>query len=233
MSVILYKNFDVNALSPCEVMKNKSGGNQVSLKYKDSRRIILQVPAMNAPFGLSEYVPASSADGGSVKYSIDFSFKGHEEDSKIASFMKVMQDLDEYMITLGVNHSESWFGKKMSSEVVRELYRPIVKASKQPEKYAPTIKMKIRTRPDTNAIVVDAYNHDRTEFDITAFQPGTNAKCIVDFAPIWFVNKQFGLTMTVLQLEVVSVPQNKLVGFAFQNDDDDDPEENLVNDDDL
>jgi hypothetical protein len=39
--------------------------------------------------------------------------------------------------------------------------------------------------------------------------------------------------MTVLQLEVVSVPQNKLVGFAFQNDDDDDPEENLVNDDDL
>jgi hypothetical protein len=232
MAVILYKNFDINALNTCEVVKNKSGGNQVSLKYNDSRRILMQVPVMNAPFGLSEYIPSSDGRGGgnAVKYSIDFSFKGHDTDPKIDAFMKLMRGLDDYMVDMGVKHSEEWFGKKMSNEVVRELYRPVVKESKQPEKYAPTIKMKIRTRPDTNAIVLDAYNRDRTEFDITTFQSGTSAKCIVDFAPVWFVNKQFGLTMTVLQLEVMEVPQNKLVGFAFQNDDDDD---NVINDDDL
>jgi hypothetical protein len=108
MSVILYKNFDINALSPCEVMKNKSGGNQVSLKYNDLKRILLQVPAMNAPFGISEYV-LSSVEGrgstGAVKYSIDFSFKGHDSDPKIASFMQLMRSLDEFMISLGVDHS--------------------------------------------------------------------------------------------------------------------------------
>lgn len=230
MSVILYKNFDINSLNACEVVKNKSGGNQVSLKYNDQKKIILQVPAMNAPFGLSEYVPDNKSNP--VKYSIDFSFRGHQEDIKIGNYLKLMRNLDSYMIDAGVQNSKAWFGKEMSKEVVSELYRPLVKESKQPEKYAPTIKMKIRTRPDTNTLIVEAFNStDRTPFDINTFQPGTNGKCIVDFAPIWFVNKQFGLTLTILQLEVCEVPQNKLVGFAFQNDDDDDDDSNNNNND--
>lgn len=232
MSVILYKNFDINALNTSEVVKNKSGGNQVSLKYNESKKIILQIPAMNAPFGLSEYVPDNRANP--VKYSIDFSFRGHEEDPKIRECMKLMRNIDDYMIDMGVKHSKEWFGKDMSKEVVNELYRPLVKESKQPEKYAPTIKMKIRSRADTNALVVEAFNKDRTPFDINSFQPGTNAKCIVDFAPIWFVNKQFGVSLTILQLEICDVPQNKLSGFAFQNDDDDDQnEEHFIDDSDL
>lgn len=224
MAIILYKNFEINALNTCEVVKNKSGGNQVSLKYNDTKRIIMQIPIMNAPFGLSEYVPSDGRSGSSntVKYSIDLSFKGYDSDPKIANFMTLMRNLDEFMIQSGVKHSKEWFGKEMSKEVVGELYRPIIKESKMPEKYAPTIKIKIRTRQDTNAIVVDAFNKDRTSFDMSGFLPGTSIKCIVDFAPIWFVNKQFGLTLTVLQLEVADIPQNKLNGFAFQNDDDDD-----------
>lgn len=231
MAVILYKNFDINALNTCEVVKNKSGGNQVSLKYNDTKRIIMQIPVMNAPFGLSEYVPSDNRSGSSniVKYSIDLSFKGYDNDPKIANFMTLMRNLDEFMIQTGVKHSKEWFGKEMSKEVVGELYRPIIKESKMPEKYAPTIKLKIRTRQDTNAIVVDAFNKDRTVFDMSGFLPGTSVKCIVDFAPIWFVNKQFGLTLTILQLEVMDVPQNKLNGFAFQKDDDDD--EHFVEDD--
>jgi hypothetical protein len=229
MSVILYKNFDINSLSPSEVVKNKSGGNQVSLKYNEQKKIILQVPAMNAPFGLSEYVPDNKSNP--VKYSIDFSFRGHEDDPKICRYLNLMRNLDSYMIDMGVEHSKTWFGKEMSREVVGELYRPLVKESKQPEKYAPTIKMKIRTRQDNNTLVVEAFNSvDRSSFDINDFQSGTNGKCIVDFAPIWFVNKQFGLTLTILQLEVCEVPQNKLVGFSFQDDDENDE---LIDDSDL
>ena len=112
MSVILYKNFDINALNTSEVVKNKSGGNQVSLKYNESKKIILQIPAMNAPFGLSEYVPDNRSNP--VKYSIDFSFRGHEEDAKVRDCMKLMRDIDNYMIDMGVKHSKEWFGKEMS-----------------------------------------------------------------------------------------------------------------------
>jgi len=229
MSVILYKNFNTNALNTSEVVKNKSGGNQVSLKYNEDRKIILQVPAMNAPFGLSEYVPDNRSNP--TKYSIDLSFRGHEEDPKIGRFLELIREIDLFMIDMGVKNSKVWFGKEMSKEVVGELYRPLVKESKQPEKYAPTIKMKVRSRPETNQLVVEAFNNDRTTFDINMFQAGTSAKCIVDFAPIWFVNKQFGLTLTILQMEICTVPQNKLTGFAFQDDDDEDNE--MIDDSDL
>lgn len=221
--VILYKDFDVNSLSIGELTKNKAGGNQVSLKYNDSKKIIMQIPNMVTPFGLSEYTPETG--NGPVKYSIDFSFKGHTEDPKLEKCLSKIREIDNRMIELAVENSQQWFGKKMSKEVVEELYRPLIKESKQPEKYAPTLKIKIRTRTD-NTMSMEVFDIEKNPFDMTNFQPGTSAKSIVEFAPVWFVNKQFGLTLSMLQLGITSLPQSKLSGFAFQDEDSDieDPE---------
>jgi hypothetical protein len=151
---------------------------------------------------------------------LDVSFKG--TDPKIQSFYEKIQQMDQRMIDLAVENSPAWFGKKMSKEVVEELYRPLIKPSKQPDKYAPTMKFKIRALE-----TVEAFDKDRERFDMVNFQSGSTVKCIVDFAPVWFVNKQFGLTMTVNQLAVESTPAGKLHGFAFQNESDselEDPE---------
>ena len=221
--VILYKDFDVNSLFIGELTKNKAGGNQVSLKYNDSKKIVMQIPNMVTPFGLSEYTPENGS--GPVKYSIDFSFKGYTEDAKLDKCLRKFREIDEKMIDLAVENSQQWFGKKMSKEVVEELYRPLIKESKQPDKYAPTLKIKIRTRAD-NTMSMDAFDVDRNPFNMSCFQPGTSAKSIVEFAPVWFVNKQFGLTLTMLQMGITSLPQSKLSGFAFQDEDSDieDPE---------
>lgn len=217
-NIVLYKNFAQTSLMPGEMSKNKAGGNQVQLKYNGDKRIIVQLPCMTIPFGISEYTPENNT--GPVKYSLDLSFRGHDEDSKIRKWLTIMKNLDIYMIDMAVENSPLWFGKKMSKEVVAELYRPLLKESKDPVKYAPTMKIKIRTRID-NTMNVDVFNKDRSAFDINALQPGSSVKCIVDCAPVWFVNKQFGVTLNLIQMEVVSAPQGKLTGFAFQDDDDD------------
>jgi len=222
-SVIMYKHFDANALVCGEQTKNKAGGNQVSLLYNGNKRIVLQTPKMSVPFGVSEYVPENNV--GPVKYSLDASFKGIPDDSKLNTFHEVVRKIDERMVALAVENSVAWFGKKMSKEIVEELYRPLIKASKQPDKYAPTIKFKIRpSRDGSSEMNVEAFDTKRQKFDMNDFQSGSTVKCIVDFAPVWFVNKQFGITLSVVQLEVVSLPAGKLQGFAFQNESDDDEE---------
>lgn len=220
-NVMMYTKFDANALTCGECTKNRAGGNQVPLLYNNNRRIVMQIPVMSAPFGLSEYVPENNS--GPVKYSIDLSFKGHDTDPKVKQFMDIIRSVDERMVAMAVENSKSWFGKQMSKEIVEELYRPLVKESKQPEKYAPTLKLKIRPSRNTNDPFGDiqAFNSDKEPFDMKDFQAGSGVKCIIDFSPIWFVNKQFGMTLNLMQLEIKTMPAGKLQGFSFQSDDDD------------
>lgn len=223
-SVIMYKNFDSHALACGELTKNRAGGNQVALKYNENKQIIMQTPIMSAPFGLSEYTPENGS--GPVKYSLDLSFKGYDENIKLSQFLKTLADIDNQMIDLAVTNSRIWFGKQMSPEVVKELYRPLVKESKNPEKYAPTIKFKIRpSRTMDGHFNLEAFTSNRETFNMSDFQPGSSVKCIVEFSPIWFVNKQFGITLNLMQLEVTSLPIGKLQGFAFQDEDESDGEE--------
>jgi len=44
-------------------------------------------------------------------------------------------------------------------------------------------------------------------------------RCILEFAPVWFVNKQFGVSPCVAQLDLVELPNNALNGFSFEEDD--------------
>lgn len=228
-TVMMHTKFDANALTCGECTKNRAGGNMVSLLYNNNRRIVVQTPMLFAPFGLSEYVPENNA--GPVKYSVDLSFKGHDTDPKVKQFMDTIKSIDERMVSLAVDNSKTWFGKQMSKEIVEELYRPLIKESKQPEKYAPTMKLKIRPSRNSGEPFSDiqAFGSDKQPFDMKEFQAGTGIKCIIDFSPVWFVNKQFGLTLNLVQLEVKSMPAGKLQGFAFQSDDEDD----LVSDDEI
>ena len=213
-NILMYKNFDASKLSCGAVSKNRAGGNQVPLLYDGKRgSIMLQTPVVAAPFGLSEYTPDN---GSEPKYSIDVSFKGFEENDKISALLNTVKCIDNHMIDMGVENSQEWFGKTMSRAVVEELYRPLVKESKQPEKYAPTLKCKIRSIDK-----LTSFTKNREAFDVTDLQPGSTVKTILEFAPVWFVNKQFGVTLTILQLEMNTPPVGKLAGFSFVDDEDD------------
>lgn len=218
----LMENVDFDNFQCSEPFRNRMGGNSVRVLYNNERRFFFQTPSMPLPFGISEFVPK---DGWGVKYSLDLSFRFMDEDPKVQKFFAAMRKLDELMITRAVQHSVKWFGKALSEPVVRELYRPLVKQSSQPEKYKPVIKGKFREHPKD----VMAETLDGDKFTVDKLLPGAKVKVIMELMPIWFMNKQFGLSLSVWRVLVTELPSFQncrdnafLTGFSFIKDDADD-----------
>ena len=220
--IVIPKNLDVSQLKFGDVQKNKMGGNVVYLQYGNSKRLTIQTPMMSCPFGVSCYIDEKT---GSKKYSLDVSFKGADEDPKIKAFLDKMQELDEFLIDQGAKNSKEWLGKNQKKEVVEALYRPLVKPSKDPEKYAPTMKFKIMTN-NNDEFQVEAfkYGKSRTPFDFSKLQKGAQVQCILEVGSIWFVNKtQFGVSFRLVQARVKS--PDKISGYSFVKEDSDDEDE--------
>ena len=220
-SIVLPKNFDANEITFDVVKKNAMGGNVVYFKYEDHPKIIMQTPVVAAPFGLSTYTDDKT---GAVKYSLDISFRGMEEDPKIQLFHDKMNDFDNYLMSAAVTNSKEWFGKKQSKEVVENFYRPLVKPSKDPSKYAPTMKFKIMTKRD-GSIDVDAFDSNRNKVNLQdVLAPGVKLQAIIEAGSVWFVNKtMFGISWKLVQVKVL--PSDKIAGFSFQEDSDNEEEE--------
>jgi hypothetical protein len=219
--ITLPKNFTASELI-CEPPKtNALGGKVVYLKYNDQKRFTMQTPLISAPFGLSTYTDEKT---GITKYSIDVSFKGADADPKIKTFQEKMEEMDNHILTLAEKNSKEWLGKKMSKEVVEALYRPIIKQAKDPEKYAPTMKMKI-TNTTNGEMNVEAYNTKREKIDLKhELTQGSRIRCLMECSSIWFVNKQFGVSWRLVQVELHK--PDKISGFSFMEDSDDDDAEN-------
>jgi len=220
-NIILAKNIDASEFSYEPVKKNAAGGNVVYLKYTGMPKLVIQTPIVSAPFGLSSLTDDKT---GAVKYSLDVSFRGMDEDPKIAQFHDKMKELDEMLIDEGVKNSAAWFGRKVSKEVIQEFYRPLVKPAKDPEKYAPTMKFKLMAgrSGDLNVECFDATKQLVNVKD--ALVPGSKVQAILECNKVWFVNKtMFGISWNLVQLRIQ--PSDKIAGFSFMEDSDAEEEE--------
>jgi hypothetical protein len=223
-TIVLPKNFDANEITFDSVKKNAMGGNVVYFKYENHPKVIMQTPSLAAPFGLGTYTDDKT---GAVKYSIDISFRGMEEDPKIQQFHDKMNDLDNFLMNAAVANSKEWFGKKQSKEVIENFYRPLVKPSKDPTKYAPTMKFKIMTKRD-GSIDVDAFDSNRIRVNLQdVLSSGAKLQAIIEAGSVWFVNKtMFGISWKLVQVKIL--PSDKIAGFSFQEDSDNEGEEELA-----
>ena len=183
--ITLPKNFNTSEITNEPVKTNALGGKAVYLKYNDQKKITIQTPLVAAPFGLSTYTDDKT---GVTKYSIDMSFKGSDTDPKIKKLQTKMEEMDNFILGLAEKNSKEWLGKKMSKEVVEALYRPVVKQAKDPEKYAPTMKMKI-TNSSNGDMNVEAYNTKRERVNLKeALTQGSRIRCLMECSSIWFVS---------------------------------------------
>ena len=223
MPFILKSNtFDISKLTTSPATKNNKGSLQVHLNYNSDtnglvKKISLQTPKMVCPFGMSEF-PTEYGP----KFSIDVSFVDRDSDESIDKFHKLLEEVDQFMIKTAVDKSQEWFGKKMSEAVIEELYRPLLKEGKlkkdsQEDRYPDTVKFKIRTMNGRKN--VESFHEDKTPANIDELQSGYRVKCILEFSPVWFVNKNFGVTLNLVQT-VLSKP-DKITGFCFDDSDDD------------
>lgn len=209
--VILHSSFDPTTLKFSPLAKTSKGGKIVYISLAGDARVKVQTPILSAPFGISTFDEAST---GTQSFSLDASFRGYENDTKIKGFMDKCRQIDSVLLDVASERSKEWFGgKAMSADVVRELMRKQVRDANDPTKYAPTMRLKIL--PAT-----EFYDTDQEAVDMSYITKGTTFKAIIELSAVWFINRQFGCTWRIAQMQILSRP-DKLTGFAFQAEDGD------------
>ena len=213
-TVLIPREFAPASLAFSTLEKNRQGGKQVFVSSAGSKsRIVLQTPVMALPFGVTPYQDAAS--GTIQSWSLDVSFRGHETDPGIADMLALMRGLDDKIVDVATERSVEWFGKAMSREIVSEFTRKLVKDPANPQ-YAPTMKIKI---PCVNGQeTTKFYDENRQLVPLEYVTKGSSVRVIMELSPVWFLNKNLGVTWKALQVAVVSKPR-VMEEYAFVEND--------------
>lgn len=213
--VIMYKDFDASLLNFDVVSKNKMGGKMVRMTYGPNKQPVrIQTPDLYLPFGVGVYTDEKT---GEVTQSIDAAIKGIEDNPKVIKFHEVMNAIDDKILKTCVDKSVEWLGKSMTSEVIKEFFRPLVKPPKDP-KYSPLFKIKITQGTKPKLFDIAAPDVPK---DVDYIVKGSTARFIVTIPSVWFVNKTFGVSARLFQAAVTTRPaQND--NFAFVDEDEED-----------
>jgi len=217
MSNVVYpSNFNAKLITISAPRTLQSGAKQAYLNYGGERLIMQTSVSMSVPFGLN------CADKfGPPEYSVDLSFRGHEQRPEVKQFMEVINQIDELMVTEGVKNSKAWFKADLSRDVVKAFYTPCLKYSKDKEgnvlSYPPNIKLKLRRTNevfDTKFYDVNGTPYNNVPVaDLLA--KGVQVTAIMECGGVWFAGSKYGLTWRAKQIAVHQL-QKKVGDFAFK-----------------
>jgi hypothetical protein len=225
--IVKVSDFSSSNLSVGQVKALESGGKMASLNYNNSGSngpVITQIGPLTLPYGMNVFDKA-----GPIKYSMDLSLRGYQDDENVKAVYNMFSTLDEWMIDQGVKNSKSWFKAELNRDVVKAFYTPMVKVAKDadgnPKPYPPTIKINLRKdRNDSDKWEVKVY--ERVEGDVRKVDDvpledllvkGAQITTLIQCTSIWFAGSKFGLSWKANQIRMEKVPDS-IRGYAFIDD---------------
>lgn len=122
-----------------------------------------------------------------------------------ANIQKI-EGIDAGNLEAANENCESWFGKKLSENVVKGAYTPsVVNGQLTGERLD----------------VTKVFNAQQEVVDFEGVQPGKNCNVIFEFAGLWFAKKAFGASWNVVQVKVLEDPILDVYpdGYAFVDED--------------
>lgn len=138
----------------------------------------------------------------------------------------VLADLEVLCIQTAFKNAPSWFATKgnLTEEKLCEMFSPILKRS---EKYNPNVNVKIQTDPDHPFAtkVYEATKGRNGQFAVREatwqdIQRGSEVVAIIRLSSLWFMKKEFGLTLDVSSIIVYPLHSTKgIQGFNFGGSD--------------
>ena len=208
LQIQLSTDFNTSAVNFSKFRKNKNGGKAVYLN-SGSGSLLIQLPYMRAPFGLSSFTDEAS---GKTSYSLDLSLD--TSDNEVAQFYDKLNELDDLVLDTVLANSKEWLGKDdfNKAELKKFCYKPLVRPSKGD--YPANLKLKILTDLKTGDFIAEAYNSQRNRVSMDSIEKGQKIMAIVDFNSIWFIDNKFGITPRLKQC--LLAPSKKLPSFAFK-----------------
>jgi hypothetical protein len=218
-SVVKISEFSTSNVTFTPMKVLESGGKMCGIKYR-GENLTTQLSTLTLPYGMNVFDKA-----GPVKYSMDLSLRGADENPKVRAVLDAFTALDEFMIDQGVKNSKSWFKADLSRDVVKAFYTPMVKIAKDaegnPKPYPPTIKINLRKVND--AFEVKVYDDQRRPYEGVPIEDllvkGAQLTALIQCTSVWFAGSKFGLSWKALQVRMDKVPDS-IRGYAFVDDED-------------
>ncbi len=220
MQIYRSNNIDISNIKYSDMRPFGDHAKVIYVNY-NSNPIIIQTPKMSCPYGLSKF------DGGDVvKYSLDLSFRGKDDNPDIKAFYEFLSKIDEKIIEDSSKNSRDWFKKKSQSRDVSEaLFSPSIRIATEngepTDKYPPTFKSKIGYYD--GKFKVQSFNDKKermTEELPTIMNKGQVVRGLVKLSGIWFAGGKFGITWETLQLKFT--PNNsQIFTYSFRDEEED------------
>lgn len=223
-AIVSVKNFNPTSISFAPLKRLDSGGAQVymSYAYDPSTRKNLTVTIgtpLHVPYGLNVFDKA-----GPVKYSVDVSLRGYEENAKVKQIYDFFNALDEYMIDQGVANSKQWFKSPLTRDVVKAFYTPCLRWAKDADgnvkPYPPTVKLQLRQRE--GKFDVELYDENKNELRGHRLEDvlvkGAQITALIQVTSVWFAGSKFGLSWKAIQIRMDKIPDS-IRGYSIQDED--------------
>ena len=235
MSNITQKPIKASAVDMSKIKYPKvnclpSGAKTLYVNHGDGiSPLFVQSPELTVPFDTGTFY---ADNDGSGKYAIKVSMDNIESNPQMKEFHDMLVKMDEQILQDGISNSLAWFKKKNPNEdVIRELYTPMVKVSRDSEtgepngKWAPSFAFKIVKRD--HKVLCDVYDSDKKAITTSGegavdleqmFKKGTKLKMILKCNGLWIASGKFGCTWRAEQIKI-DAPAG-FTGYAFEDSDD-------------
>jgi hypothetical protein len=221
---------DVNAWVPEAIrftppkVNDKQGKSINIISNQTGRGLHVSSPLLTT-WGISDFVdPTTGVSDG--KFSISLTFPNGEYATKNSSaFLDKIKAFEQAVLVEAVKNSELWWGEKLTLDILKYSFFPIlkfpkIKGTKKPDMTkSPTISAKVPFYEKENKWNVELYDTngqmifpcDNEDLTPAHFVPKlSNVACVLQCGGIWIGGKGWGVTWKLVQAvvkpkEVVSV----------------------------
>ena len=221
---------DVNAWDPAAIrftppkVNDKQGKSINIISAQTGRGLHFSTPLMTT-WGISDFVdPTTGVSDG--KYSISLTFPNGDYANKNTNlFLEKLVAFEKAVLDEAVKNSELWWGEKLTLDIAKYSFFPIlkypkIKGTKKPDMTkSPTLSAKVPFYEKENKWNVELYDTngtlifpcDNDELTPAHFVPKlSNVACVLQCGGIWIGGKGWGVTWKLVQAvvkpkEVVSV----------------------------
>jgi hypothetical protein len=251
---ILPKNINIANFKYSEVKTLTSGAKSVYINYATGK-LRIQTPVMYIPYGVNEggfedknaKQDPKKGEKKEKKYDLTLSFKGHDENPKIESFLTKLKEIESKVIDDAFENRQPWFKDDFDGQkiIVTKMFSPIIKVDKDKNtgkvlgKYPPTIRFKLPYDNENDRFSFNSYNMNGEVIDLNDILTklkGGKAQLIVELNSIWFAAGKFGCTWKLItgkfqrsiSNDITFIDDSDTEKTETKDDDEDEDEEETV-----
>jgi hypothetical protein len=215
--IVTPSNFDKSKLTVSDLKKLDNGSSQVYINY-DGKRLRVQGPRLPVPYSAGDYQ-------GNQKYKVQFSFRDRNSNPKVAAYVKMLQEIDDFVVEQATKNAGKWFKMAGASrEMIALFYTSTIKVSKDKEgnvkDYPPTQALSLKQR--NGAFATELYDSNKHLIEgvspMEVLRKGAEVTPMCDASSVWIADKKFGLSWSLYQA-LVNVPgEGGAYGCQIQDD---------------